>query len=163
MWKWRVAVAVWCALGASAVSAREILRVCVTQANFRERPSTDAQIAFRASRDYPVEVIGQRGEWSHIRDFEGDEAWVARRLLDRTRTVAVVVQRGNLRTAPQLAAAVVAKVLRGHVFQVSRRQGRWLKVANASYGLSGWLRDDLVWGAIPPASAETVAERTSPR
>jgi SH3-like domain-containing protein len=132
-------------LAASPASAGEILCVKGESANFREGPGQDHPILFAADRFYPVEVLETKDGWSKIKDFEGDVAWVAARLLAKQETVVVEEDRVNVRDDAGTSSEVVFKAERGEVFKVEKRDGRWLKVVDAS-GDGGWIRDDMVWG-----------------
>lgn len=140
------------ALSSSAASA-EMLSVKVPTANFRAGPSTQQDISFSATKYYPVKVLKKEAGWCKIVDFEGDEAWVAERLLSRAKTIVVAVPHANMREKPTTKSGVVFKVERGEVFKIEKREGRWLFVRDAK-GESGWIREDLAWGMKKPAQAE---------
>ncbi|KYF73936.1 hypothetical protein BE11_50540 [Sorangium cellulosum] len=129
----------------SSVARAELLSVKVPVANFRAGPSTSEPVEFTATRYYPVKVLERAGGWCKIKDFEGDLAWVADRLLARIKTVVIKVPRGNVREAPTTSAEVAFRAERGEVFKVLDRKGRWLRVVNVE-GAKGWLREDLAWG-----------------
>ncbi|WP_437875383.1 SH3 domain-containing protein [Sorangium sp. So ce513] len=129
----------------SVARAEEMLSVKVPVANFRAGPSTSEPVEFTATRYYPVKVLEREGGWCKIKDFEGDLAWVADRLLGRISTIVIKVPRGNVRKAPTTAAEVAFQTERGEVFKVVDRKGRWLRVVNEG-GDKGWVREDLAWG-----------------
>ncbi|WP_437683900.1 SH3 domain-containing protein [Sorangium sp. So ce131] len=146
----RASLPVLVALAALPGAARaEILSVNVPVANFRAGPSTSEPVEFTATRYYPVKVLEREDGWCKIKDFEGDLAWVAGRLLARVTTVVIKVSRGNVREAPTTSAEVAFQVQRGEVFKVLGRKGRWLRVA-ALQGETGWVREDLAWGMTKP-------------
>ncbi|WP_437972077.1 SH3 domain-containing protein [Sorangium sp. So ce260] len=128
----------------SAVRA-EMLSVKVPIANFRSGPSTSEPVEFTATRYYPVRVLEREDGWCKIKDFEGDLAWVADRLLARVRTIVIKAARGNIREAPTTSAEVAFQAERGEVFKVLDRKGRWLRVVDVKGG-NGWVREDLAWG-----------------
>ncbi|WP_437729148.1 SH3 domain-containing protein [Sorangium sp. So ce861] len=123
----------------------EMLSVKVPVANFRAGPSTHEPVEFTATRYYPVKVLEREGGWCKIKDFEGDLAWVADRLLARVKTIVIKASRGNIREAPTTSAEVAFKAERGEVFKVLDRKGRWLQVIDEKGG-KGWVREDLAWG-----------------
>lgn len=129
----------------ASVARAEILSVKVPVANFRAGPSTSEPVEFTATRYYPVKVLEREGGWCKIKDFEGDLAWVADRLLARISTIVIKVPRGNVRKAPTTSAEVAFQTERGEVFKVLDRKGRWLRVVNEG-GDKGWVREDLAWG-----------------
>lgn len=130
---------------AGSAAAAEILSVKNESANFREGPGEKHPIVFAADKFYPVEVVEKKDGWARVKDFEGDVAWVAERLLGKQETVVVEGDRVNVRDKASTTSEIVFKAERGEVFKVEERQGKWLKVVDAS-GDGGWIRDDMVWG-----------------
>ncbi|WP_437321695.1 SH3 domain-containing protein [Sorangium sp. So ce385] len=130
----------------------EMLSVKVPVANFRAGPSTREPVEFTATRYYPVKVLEREGGWCKIKDFEGDLAWVADRLLARVKTIVIKAARGNIREAPTTSAEVAFQAERGEVFKVLDRKGRWLQVIDEKGG-KGWVREDLAWGMKRPGDA----------
>jgi SH3-like domain-containing protein len=142
------------ALPASA-SAAEILSVKNESANFRDGPGDKHPILYSADKFYPVEVVEKKDGWAKVKDFEGDVAWVAERLLTKQETVVVEGDKVNVREKPNTTSEIAFKSERGEVFKVESHQGKWLKVVDAN-GDGGWIRDDMVWG-------EKVAAAESPK
>lgn len=132
-----------CLLSGSAFA--EMLTVVVDVANFREGPSTKAAVLYTADKYYTVEVIEKKDDWVKTRDFEGDVAWVAAHLLDKTTSVVVHVPSALVREGPDKQTPVVFKVDRGEGMMVHGRQGSWLEVTNVA-GAKGWVHRDVVWG-----------------
>ncbi|AUX21920.1 peptide-binding protein [Sorangium cellulosum] len=128
-----------------SVARAEILSVNVPVANFRAGPSTSEPVEFTATRYYPVKVLDREDGWCKIKDFEGDLAWVADRLLAKIKTIVIKVPRGNVREEPTTSAEVAFQAERGEVFKVLERKGRWLHVVDVE-GEKGWVREDLAWG-----------------
>ncbi len=137
---------------ASPASAAELLSVKNESANFREGPGEKHAIVYSADRFYPVEVVEKKDAWVKVKDFEGDVAWVAERLLTKQETIVVEGDRVNVRDKAGTTAEIVFKAERGEVFKVEERQGKWLRVVDAN-GDGGWVRDDMVWGERMPAAA----------
>ena len=134
------------ALPAFAAPSSKMLSVAVNEANFRKGPSTQHEILFSAIRHYPVRELKRIKDWVLVEDFEGEQGWVAARLVTRKPAVIVRVNRANMRAKPTVKAAVVHKAERGEVYRVTGKKGRWLKLS-AGEDLNGWLRGDLAWGA----------------
>lgn len=129
----------------TAADSARFVRVHADTANIRERPTTRADPVWQAYENDPLQVLGRRGAWLQVRDFEGHEGWISRRLTDRTPTVIVQVPVANLRARPALTSDVTHTADRGVAFVVQRRQGPWLKVGHAD-GATGWIHSTLVWG-----------------
>lgn len=127
------------------VASAEILSVKGASANFRAKPGAAGKIKFSADRFYPVEVLETKNGWSKIKDFEGDEAWVASRLLAKQPSIVISADKANIREAPGTSSDVLFKAERGEVYKIEQRKDRWLKVVD-SRGDGGWIRDDMSWG-----------------
>lgn len=140
-----------------SLASAEILSVKGTSANFREKPTETAKIKFSADKFYPVEIIDKKNGWAHVRDFEGEEAYVAERLLAKQASVVISSDKANIREAPNTASDVLFKAEKGEVFKIEERKEHWLKVVD-SRGDGGWIRDDMTWGeAILDEVKTTVA------
>ncbi|MBK6513117.1 MAG: SH3 domain-containing protein [Polyangiaceae bacterium] len=149
------------------VASAEILSVKGASANFREKPSETAKLKFSADQFYPVEVLETKNGWAKIRDFEGEEAWVAERLLAKQPSVVISADKANIRSAPNTTSPVVFKVERGEVFKIVDRKNlqksEWIKVIDAK-GEGGWIRDDMTWGEGAPVleKLEKLDEKPGP-
>ena len=55
--------------------------VKVKSANIRKGPSTDQPAIFTADKGVPFLVVGKKGSWLKVRHADGDEGWIARKLL----------------------------------------------------------------------------------
>lgn len=148
----RVVFVVLVSLLLPSVARAEMKSVRVREANFRAGPSTSDDIKFSAGLYYPVKIVEKKRGWCKIRDFEGDKAWVAARLLSSRRTLVVKVRRGNVREKPTTKSDVAFKVERGEAYKILDREGRWLKVTDESTG-TGWIREDLAWGMLKKPSS----------
>jgi SH3-like domain-containing protein len=129
----------------SGAARAEIKSVKVPSANFREAPSTDANIMFSADRFYPVEIMKRENGWARVKDFEGDEAWVAERLLDDQEAVVISREKVNVREKGTTSSDIIFKAQRGEVFKVLGHEQSWLHIEDSN-GEKGWIRDDMTWG-----------------
>lgn len=123
----------------------ETKSVRVKTANFREGPSLEADILFTADRHYPVEILDRKRGWAKIRDFEGEVAWVAERLLCKKPAVVVTVERANVREAPERSSSVVSHSTWSETFLVEDTRGAWIGVRLEDDEL-GWIHRSIVWG-----------------
>ncbi len=139
----------------------KVRSVRVDVANFREGPSTKHDVIFVADRYYPVDVLEEKDGWAKVKDFEGDEAWIAGWLLDDTNTAVVTVNLANLRAKPSLKGEVVHQAERGAVFKVVARRKEWVKVEHVD-GDSGWIHGKLLWG-LERASSKAPKGKESPK
>jgi SH3-like domain-containing protein len=145
-----------------AAKSDGLMSVKVDEANFRAGPSTSHEIMFTAIRFYPVKVLKHSKDWVKVADYEGDEAWIAGRLLSPEPTVIVSVDNANLREKGNTKSRVVGKVERSQVFRALERDGDWLKIAGDDNAL-GWIRQDLVWGEELASIPQVKQAKPSPR
>lgn len=123
----------------------EMKSVRVKTANFREKPSMSSDILFTADRYYPVNILDRKRGWAKIRDFEGETAWVAERLLRREPAVVITVERANVRAAPRKNARVVFKGTWSEAYPVEEIKGAWVHIRTPD-GEDGWIHRSIVWG-----------------
>lgn len=126
--------------------AQELVSVRNPTVNLRAAPSTDAQILFRLSQGYPLQVLERRGNWLRVQDFEGDQGWIARSVTANVPHHIVKGTRVNLRSGPGTNHAIVGTVNYGEVLRTVRRQGNWVLVQNPNGRGNAWVASNFVWG-----------------
>lgn len=116
--------------------------------NVRTGPGTQYPVdwVFKRAR-LPVEAIAEFEQWIRVRDYEGEEGWVHRRLLSPDRWAVVT---GSLRTVRQRPSEDSPPVL----FAEPGVQGRLLACRDNWCQIEirarrGWLPRDLLWGVYP--------------
>lgn len=110
----------------------------------RSGPSTEYRIIRSVSRGFPVQLIGQEGDWSNIRDSVGQQGWIYATLLGPNNSVIVNVSKANVRSGPGLAFSVVSQIDFGTVLQVGSIQNDWYMVTTPG-NITGWLHRELIW------------------
>lgn len=128
-----------------AVQAREMVSVARPEINMRSGPGTGHEVTWMLTRGYPLQVVGRKGPWLRVRDFEHDEGWVYRSLTGRTPHHVVKAKVANIRSAPGTRSRIVGKATYGEVLRTLARRDGWTKVRNES-GLVGWVARRLLWG-----------------
>lgn len=141
---WMTALLCLALCAASPVCAAERLSVSASLANVRANPDTASDTLWRMERYHPLVVLEKKGPWVRFRDFEGDEGWMHRSLLDKTPTIIIKVSRANIRSGPGKSHSLVFDAEKGTPFKVLKKEGRWLQVQHAD-GDTGWVFDALVW------------------
>lgn len=132
---------------ATAVSAqaREMVSIDRPEVNMRAGPGTNHPLLWTLIKGYPLEVIGRRGSWLQVRDFENDRGWVYRPLTSKTPHHIVKVKTANLRSGASTKHRVVATLQYGEVLRTLSRQGDWVRVRTQA-GTTGWVSRSLLWG-----------------
>lgn len=127
-------------------SARDMVAVDRPEINLRSGAGTGHEALWVLSRGYPLEVLGRKGEWIRVRDFENDRGWVYRPLTSsRSPHHVVKAQTVNIRSQPSLKGRVLAKAERGEILKTLGRNDDWVKVKQEG-GPTGWVARRLVWG-----------------
>ena len=100
----------------------------------------------------PVEVTAQVDVWRRVRDADGTEGWVHERMLTARRSVVVTGAPRILRSAPDPAAAAVARAEPGVIARLLECKGPWCQVETQS--IKGWLPRAEMWGVYPGETVE---------
>lgn len=132
-------------LVASAAQAREMVSIARENVNMRAGPGTRHEALWGLARGFPLEVLGRRGNWVQVRDFERDKGWVLRSLTQRKAHHIVRSKVANLRAGPGTRHRVVGKVLYGDVLRTLERRGGWVRLSDGQ-GRRGWVARKLLWG-----------------
>jgi SH3-like domain-containing protein len=139
--------------GPSGLPLPRFVSLKADEVNVRRGPGWDHAVAWVFRRiGLPVEVIAEYDVWRQVRDSEGATGWVIGSLLSGRRTVLIAPWKTDKRTIDILDAAdrpgaVRAKLAPGVLGDVERCDGRWCRIDAG--GLSGYISQDLVWGAYP--------------
>jgi SH3-like domain-containing protein len=91
----------------------------------------------------PLQVLGERGGWVHVRDPDGDESWMPTESLEQRRTV-YVRQQTTLRRSAQRGGQPIAYLMPGVIGAITACDGEWRRVAVG--GRIGWVENAAVWG-----------------
>ncbi|MDP3355122.1 MAG: SH3 domain-containing protein [Polaromonas sp.] len=132
-------------LAVQAAQAREMVSVNRPLVHMREGAGTQHDALWAFSRGYPLQVMGRKGAWLKVRDFENDSGWVYRPLLGKTPHHVVKSSVANIRSAPTTGSRIIGKAQLGEVLRTLERRERWVKVQQEG-GLKGWVARRLLWG-----------------
>jgi SH3-like domain-containing protein len=125
--------------------AQRMVSVSGKEVNLRSGPGTQHPAEWTLSKGYPLRVIGSRGKWLQVRDFENDKGWIYQPLVNSTPHYIVKVKVANLRSQPTTRSRVVATLAYGDVLRTLERKSDWVKVQRQG-GLRGWVARTLLWG-----------------
>ena len=126
-------------------SAQKMASVDRNEINMRSGPGTNHESLWLLGRGYPLQIIGRKGKWVQVRDFEADKGWVYRPLLGDKRHFVVKVKVANIRSKPSTRGSIVGKALYGDVLRTLERTKNWVKVQQEG-GKKGWIARRLLWG-----------------
>lgn len=133
------------ALFTTSVWAQQFVDITARDANMRSGPGTNHAVQWSLSRGYPLQVVGRRGDWVQVRDFEKDTGWVHRSLTGKSTHMAVQARVANLRQQPRAKAPLTGKLTHGDVVRTLERRGDWVHVRLGN-GKAGWVARRLLWG-----------------
>ncbi len=142
----RTGAALCLALATLSAHAQELVSVRAPTANLRAGPGTDSEVRWQLRQGYPLLVLQRQGDWLRVRDFEGDEGWIAARLTDTRRHHVVRARVLNLRSGPGREWQVVGQARYGDVLATVRRQGDWVQLRAPSGNGTVWAASDHLWG-----------------
>lgn len=135
---------------ARAAFAAEMVAVVGEDINMRSGPGTEQEILWKIGDGFPVVVVGSKGEWLQVKDFEGSTGWVHKKTTQKTPHMIVKANKGteqqiNVRSEPNTKGQVVAKANYGVVFKTVEKKDGWVKVEHGQ-GVIGWVEGSLLWG-----------------
>jgi SH3-like domain-containing protein len=109
----------------------------------RQGPGADQRVAwiYEHAR-LPLQVIGERDGWLHVRDPGGDDVWMLADALDARRTVYVRVETA-LRKTPRAGGQTMATLAPGVIASITGCEGEWRRVTVG--GRIGWVENAAVW------------------
>lgn len=125
--------------------AQRMVSVSRDDVNIRSGAGTQHPAVWVLERGFPLRVIGSRGDWFKVVDFENDSGWIFRPLTDRTPHHIVKVKVANMRSEPSTGARIVARLTYGDVLKTLKHSGGWVKLQREG-GLRGWVARRLLWG-----------------
>lgn len=114
--------------------------------NLRSGPSSKYKVLWELGRGYPLKVIGSKGNWYRVVDFENDKGWVYKKLVNRTAHLVVKKNTINLRSGPSTRYKIIRQAKRGVVLRTLERKTGWVKVRHDEENVEGWVKRDLLWG-----------------
>jgi SH3-like domain-containing protein len=144
-------------LGPSGLPLPRFVSLKSGRVNARIGPSFSYPVAWLYLKDgLPVEILQEYDTWRKIRDSAGSEGWVNQSLLSGRRTGIIAPwQQGKdaelpLLTEPQKKSSTVVLVEPGVIGAIRSCNGEWCEMDFS--GRSGWIEQNLVWGAYPGES-----------
>lgn len=142
----RTVAAALLTVAAAALHAQELVSVRGPVVNLRAGPTTDSEVLWQLRRGYPLLVLERQGDWLRVRDFEGDEGWIAARLTGSERYHIVRARTLNLRSGPGTEWQIIGQARYGDVLATVRRQGDWVQLRAPDGQGTVWAASDLLWG-----------------
>lgn len=119
-----------------------------SESNGRTGPSKGHPVAWRyKKRGLPMIVVAETEVWRKVRDVNGDESWMDRRLLDGRRTVLTRTE-VTLRAKPKSDSKKKAIAAKGALLELeSCDETGWCRVRSETGGPLGYALQNLLWGA----------------
>jgi SH3-like domain-containing protein len=137
----------WMVLPSAFAAAQQpqMVSVAVKTLNMRTGPGQRYETHWTVSKGYPFRVIGRKGDWLRVSDFENDKAWIYRPMTNKTPHHVVKAKVAVLRKSPNARSPIVKRAGYGDVLRTHERRGDWVKVTHEGGG-TGWVARRLVWG-----------------
>jgi len=128
----------------TGTASAERLAVKASRANIRSGPGTSYDVLWEVERYHPFLIIDKKNKWYRFRDFEGDEGWVYKSLLDDIKTVITMKNKCRVRKGPGKKYDILFTTEKGIPFKVLKQDGGWIHVEHTD-GDRGWIYKTLVW------------------
>ncbi|BCO08687.1 hypothetical protein GF1_10630 [Desulfolithobacter dissulfuricans] len=139
-----VACAVLLGFAAGSALAAEYVSVVKDGVNMRSGPDTKYEVLYELPAGYPLKVLGRKGKWLKVVDFEGSKGWIYSSLVDKTPHVIVTVKtEANVRSGPGTKYKKIGSVAREVILKKVDQKGDWVKVSHPQ--LTGWIHKKLIW------------------
>lgn len=132
-------------LMATVSQAADFVSIKNDTVNVRAQPTTDADILWKLTQGYPLQIEQKQGDWVKVRDFEDTLGWVYAPLVVNSPHRVIKVNVANLRSGPGTNNSVVAKMKQYEVVRTLGSQGDWVQVQRGN-GDKGWIATRLTWG-----------------
>jgi len=118
------------------------------RSNGRTGPSADHPVKWQYKRKgLPMIVVAETETWRKVRDANGDETWMKRRLLGGTRMV-LVRSEIAIRAKPRSDAPKRAIAAKGALLELDTCNPRgWCRVSDKDRNISGYALRSMLWGA----------------
>lgn len=112
--------------------------------NGRAGPSLGHPIVWEYTRaGLPLEVVAETADWRRVRDPDGEETWMHRRVLSGRRSV-ILSADAALHARPESGGVVEAEARAGAVLWLERCRAGWCRLE--ADGRRGWVRAETLWG-----------------
>ena len=125
--------------------------VCAAaKATLRKGPSASNPVSWKVSRYMPFMKVDRKGQWSKVKDIEGEEHWVkTSELTNKFRCVVVKTNVATLRKEPSTTAQTMdlKTVDRYTPFKRLANDREWVQVEDET-GRQAWIHESQVWKPV---------------
>ena len=132
-------------LFAATAQAADFVSIKNATVNVRAQASTNAEILWKLTQGYPLQVEQKQGDWFKVRDFEDTLGWVYAPLVTNSPHRVIKVKVANLRGGPGTNHNVVAKMEQYEVVRTLGSKNDWVQIQRSN-GQKGWIAANLTWG-----------------
>jgi len=129
----------------AATAQAEMVSINQPKVNMRSGPGEKYSIIWEVGNGFPLKVVGRKGNWLKVKDFENDTGWVFKKLVSREAHLIVKKKSVNIRSGPGEKYRIVGKANYGVVLKTIKKQKGWVQLRHEN-GLTGWIARDLLWG-----------------
>lgn len=141
----RIALLLSAFMATAAIAKTDIWSVKSTFLNVREQATTSSPILYKIVKYFPLEVVGKKGVWRQVKDFEGDIGWVHSDYLSTAKTAIVTNEFANIRASSSISSEKVGKADYGDVFPVLSVKDKWVEIQMPDSKESAWIYKSLLW------------------
>lgn len=123
------------------------LCVNVSDANLRSGPGKQYGKTWEVFRYMPLKKLTRKGAWYKVKDVDGDEHWIYKKLVTNRYKCAVVKKNNiNIRSGPgrNFDKTALSPALVYDSFKIIKSGKSWVNVID-EYGNKGWIFRQLLW------------------
>ena len=123
------------------------LCVSVPEANLRSGPGLKNKKTWEVFKYMPFKKVSAKGDWYKVKDVDGDNHWIHKKLVTEKYKCAVVkVDRANVRRGAGLnySKSALSPALKYDSFRVMSIKSKWVNVKD-EFGDKGWIFRKLLW------------------
>ena len=128
----------------SGMASAKRLSVGVPTANVRSGPGAKYEVLWQIEKYHPLSIIKTSGSWYYFRDFEGDQGWIHKSLINKIPSIITKKEKNNVRSGPGTTFKILFTVEKGVPFKVINQKDSWIHIQHAD-GDKGWIHKSLIW------------------
>jgi SH3-like domain-containing protein len=133
-------------LGVTAGHAKT-MSIAEDEVNVRIKPTSKAEVLYKAHKGYPVLVKKREQNWLYVEDWNGKKGWIYAKVVSSIPTIIVQAETANIRKGPSQKDATIAKATQGAIYKVLAVKNKWVKIGYYYENEPvGWINKDTVWG-----------------
>tara|TARA_B100001113_G_scaffold239636_1_gene197056 strand:- start:51 stop:629 length:579 start_codon:yes stop_codon:yes gene_type:complete len=115
------------------------------ESNIRVGPSKNYPISIKyITKDYPLKITDEYGDWRKIIDFQNNTGWVHKSLIKGERHGIIIGSNNKIDAYNTVKGKVIGKIDTGVVVKLSKCKINWCLIIKGEN--KGWVKKKHIWG-----------------